>query len=61
MPNKKFRVLNPRSIPSDQPILGYRDKDGAVHQWYEGEEFSPPAGFDSDGRMLADGFIEEVK
>jgi len=58
-------VLNPRGIEATDaagnrvPIIGY-SKGGEDYLWYEGDVFTPPEGFDSDGRLLREGFYEEV-
>ena len=51
----KYRVLNPRSIPDNVPILTL--KGGLV--LYEGQTFAPPAGIDVT-RLLERGFIERA-
>ena len=56
---KKYRVLNPRKLAKKVPIIGFT-LDGNTTHWYEGDVFEPPDGFDPDGRLLQDGYIEEV-
>lgn len=50
----KYRVLNPRNIPKDVPILTVGDM-----RLYEGQTFAPPAGMDV-ARLLERGFIERA-
>ena len=56
---KKYRVLNPRNIRKGVAIIGYT-RDGETTRWYEGDVFEAPDGFDPDGRLLKQGYIEEV-
>lgn len=53
---KRYRVLNPRNIPDGVPVIGYGQQS-----WAAGEVFEAPEGFDADGRLLREGYIEEVK
>lgn len=57
---RKFRVLNPRGItgPNGErvPLVGFGDK-----AWYEGDVIDPPPGFDADGRLEREGFLEVVR
>ena len=62
---KRYRVLNPRGFTAGVASISFSpigNTDPAkVVRWYEGEEFTPPDGFDSDGALLAGGYIEEVR
>ena len=51
-----YRVLNPQGIPAGVPIVSY-GKGGVVTHWYEGDVFEAPVGFDSDGRLLREGYL----
>lgn len=60
----KYRVLNPRNIPADVPILTLEEKSkgGVVLQaltLYEGQTFAPPGSVNVD-HLLASGFIERA-
>lgn len=59
---KRYRVLNPRGLRAGTPLIGYTPASNpeAVQRWYEGDVFEVPPGFDRDGRLLRDGFVEEV-
>lgn len=67
MPKEKsYRVLNGLI-----GFAGYRDGVLETHNWYKGNIFTPPVDlksslgdpllFDSDGRLVQQGYIEEVK
>lgn len=56
MAKKQYRVLNPRNIPAGVPVIGYKE-----HAWEAGEVFEAPPGFDADGRLEREGFVEVVK
>ena len=51
----KYKVLNPNSIPKGVAIMHFKGKD-----YFEGDEFEPPAGMKLD-RILREGFVVEVK
>lgn len=56
---KKYRVLNPRGIREGVPLISYRKGDVSL-VLYDGDIFTPPPGFDSDGDLLRQGCYEEV-
>jgi len=60
----KYRVLNPRHIPDDVPIVTLEEKSKGgvvlkVIKLYEGQTFAPPAGVNV-ASLLALGMIERV-
>ena len=59
---KKYRVLHPSHLgPGEIILLNYRTKEGKLLTFGEGDVFEKPVGFDADGRVLREGFYEEVK
>ena len=56
---RHYRVLNPRGIPAGIPVVSYWAGGEQCHL-YEGNVADIPENVDSDGRLLRDGFIEEV-
>ena len=67
----KYRVLNPHGHPAEingerVPICGHDVKtpSGLIKEtlrYYEGDVFEAPKGFDADGRLLREGFVEVVQ
>ena len=53
---KKYRVLNPRGMANGTWIVRF-----GKERWFAGDEFAPPKGFDKDGRLERNGFVERVK
>jgi len=60
----KYRVLNPRNVPEDVPVvtLEEKSKGGVILQTirlYAGQQFAPPDSVNVR-HLVAGGFIEKV-
>lgn len=57
---KMYRVLNPRNIPTGVHIISFQKGEWLV-RWYEGDVIFLPDGIDTGGRLIREGYLEEVE